>query len=185
MGGGGGVEAGLPGAGSCVLLLQDSLVREGGWQPSPQRFPWTACPNKPFRRHDDAHESLSPARLERIFLYCLAWGLGGLLDVRDRAALDAELRSFGANMPPRWGAALGGFGLRCALVRVCACCCRRTQQAADTQNQSTPKPAGSRRATQSSSGASMTPPASGATGAAPCPSGTTPPARSAPSLRSW
>lgn len=51
-------------------------------------------------RHDDAHESLSPARLERMFLYCAAWGLGGLLDVKDRTSLDAELRSFGANMPP-------------------------------------------------------------------------------------
>jgi dynein heavy chain len=58
----------------------------------------------PSQRHDDAHESLSPARLERIFIYCAAWGLGGLLDVRERAALDAELRSFGSNMPPRKGA---------------------------------------------------------------------------------
>ena len=52
-------------------------------------------------RHDDAHESLSPARLERTFIYCAAWGLGGLLDVKDRAAFDAELRIFAANMPPR------------------------------------------------------------------------------------
>jgi ABC-type transporter lipoprotein component MlaA len=59
-----------------------------------------------LRRHDEAHESLAPARLERIFIYAAVWGLGGLLDVKDRAALDAEMRTFGSNMPPRqapWG----------------------------------------------------------------------------------
>jgi len=53
-------------------------------------------------RHDDVHEAISPARLERIFIYCAAWGLGGLLSVEDRAVFDAELRSFGSNMPPKW-----------------------------------------------------------------------------------
>lgn len=59
------------------------------------------CTNSKPPRHDEAHETLSPARLERLFIYAAAWGLGGLLDVRDRAGFDAELRSFGSNMPPR------------------------------------------------------------------------------------
>ncbi|KIZ06068.1 Dynein gamma chain, flagellar outer arm [Monoraphidium neglectum] len=57
--------------------------------------------NASLKMHDDAHESLSPERLERIFVYCAVWGLGGLLDVKDRATFDAELRSFGSHMPPR------------------------------------------------------------------------------------
>jgi hypothetical protein len=40
-------------------------------------------------------------------VYCAVWGLGGLLDVKDRATFDAELRSFGSHMPPRWGRPLG------------------------------------------------------------------------------
>ena len=38
--------------------------------------------------------------LERSFLYCLAWGLGGLLDKKDRAAVDAELRKLTDLLPP-------------------------------------------------------------------------------------
>jgi len=33
------------------------------------------------------------AAMERVFLFCLVWSLGGLLDSRDRAAFDAELRT--------------------------------------------------------------------------------------------
>ena len=41
-----------------------------------------------------------PKALERSFLYCLAWGLGGLLDKKDRSALDAELRKLTNLLPP-------------------------------------------------------------------------------------
>lgn len=44
----------------------------------------------------------SPAMLERIFLYCLTWSLGSLIDAKDRPAFDAELRSkAGSAMPPK------------------------------------------------------------------------------------
>ena len=65
--------------------------------------PWPPNSFTP-ERHDEAHESLSSDRLERLFIYCTTWGLGGLLDVKDRAGFDAELRSFGGNMPPRCAA---------------------------------------------------------------------------------
>ncbi len=52
-------------------------------------------------RYSDAHETLSEAKLERIFIFCLTWSLGGLLSERDRAGFDAELRSIGANLPPK------------------------------------------------------------------------------------
>jgi dynein heavy chain len=54
-----------------------------------------------LQKHDDAHDALPAARLERLFLYAAAWGLGGALDGRDRAALDATLRAAGAAMPPQ------------------------------------------------------------------------------------
>ena len=38
--------------------------------------------------------------LERSFLFCVAWGLGGLLDKKDRSTLDAELRKLTDLMPP-------------------------------------------------------------------------------------
>jgi dynein heavy chain len=53
-------------------------------------------------RADEAHDVLTESKLERVFLYCLIWSLGGLLDIKERLALDAELRSFaGPNMPPK------------------------------------------------------------------------------------
>jgi dynein heavy chain len=53
-------------------------------------------------RYDSAHGQLNESRLERLFLYCLTWSLGGLLSDKERPALDAELRTFAsANMPPK------------------------------------------------------------------------------------
>lgn len=37
--------------------------------------------------------------LERVFLFCVAWGIGGLLDKKDRMALDAELRKLTDLLP--------------------------------------------------------------------------------------
>lgn len=42
----------------------------------------------------------SPDHYERLFLYCCAWALGGLLDVGDRVAFDAQLRTLTDQAPP-------------------------------------------------------------------------------------
>lgn len=151
-----------------------------------------ACSDAQTPRHDEAHETLSPDRLERMFIYCTTWGLGGLLDVKDRAGFDAELRSFGANMPPRCalrGAASGlpsppcaaveGHVPRHAFLHVCSIISHLTSALTPLT------PAGSPRATACLSGWWTSPRASGATGAPPCRSGRTLLLRSAPSLRSW
>ena len=39
----------------------------------------------------NALKTLDGAHCERIFLHCLAWALGGMLDVNDRPAFDTEL----------------------------------------------------------------------------------------------
>ena len=49
------------------------------------------------------NSALAPATYEKFFLYCLAWGLGGLLDVKDRPALDTEFRSMSDQMPKKVG----------------------------------------------------------------------------------
>lgn len=47
------------------------------------------------------NSALPPVHYERIFMYCMAWGLGGLLDVKDRPALDAELRNMSDALPKK------------------------------------------------------------------------------------
>ena len=47
----------------------------------------------------NANETLDGAHYERIFLYCLAWAVGGLLDVKDRPAFDTELRTLSQAVP--------------------------------------------------------------------------------------
>lgn len=47
------------------------------------------------------NSTLPPVHYERIFMYCMAWGLGGLLDVKDRPALDAELRNMCDALPKK------------------------------------------------------------------------------------
>lgn len=49
------------------------------------------------------NSALPPVHYERIFMYCMAWGLGGLLDVKDRPALDAELRNMSDALPKKVG----------------------------------------------------------------------------------
>ena len=46
-----------------------------------------------------AANSNDPKALERVFLFCLAWGIGGLLDKKDRTALDTELRKLTDLLP--------------------------------------------------------------------------------------
>ena len=49
----------------------------------------------------NTNETLDAAHYERVFLYCLAWGIGGLLDVKDRPAFDTELRTLSQAMPQK------------------------------------------------------------------------------------
>lgn len=51
-------------------------------------------------RYENSHEQLPEGKLERLFLYCLCWSLGGLLGEKERPAFDAELRSIGGNSLP-------------------------------------------------------------------------------------
>eukprot|EP00887_Chlorella_sp_A99_P001633 scaffold8.g1633.t1 len=43
----------------------------------------------------------APDRYERLFLYCAAWSLGGLLDGKDRPLFDAQMRGLSVQMPPK------------------------------------------------------------------------------------
>ncbi len=42
---------------------------------------------------------LAAAHYERLFLYCLTWSLGGLLDTKDRPRFDAHLRALTDQAP--------------------------------------------------------------------------------------
>ena len=46
-------------------------------------------------------KQLTEAVYERIFLFCLSWSIGSLLEVKERPSFDNELRSFASNMPPK------------------------------------------------------------------------------------
>ncbi|KAK9841874.1 hypothetical protein WJX81_008571 [Elliptochloris bilobata] len=48
-----------------------------------------------------ASDAGAAAGMERVFLFCLAWSIGGLLDSKDRAAFDAELRTQTAALPKK------------------------------------------------------------------------------------
>ena len=39
--------------------------------------------------------------MERVFLFCLAWSIGGLLDSKDRDLFDAELRTMTSALPKK------------------------------------------------------------------------------------
>lgn len=45
---------------------------------------------------DEAAAQHAPDRIRRVFLYCLTWSLGGLLDPKDRPAFDADVRALGS-----------------------------------------------------------------------------------------
>lgn len=47
----------------------------------------------------EANEFLSEGHYERIFLYALAWSVGGLLGIDDRKLFDRKLRQLSDNMP--------------------------------------------------------------------------------------
>ena len=53
-------------------------------------------------RYENSHEQLPDAKLERLFLYCLTWSLGALLSEKERPSFDAELRSIGGSLPPKY-----------------------------------------------------------------------------------
>jgi hypothetical protein len=44
-------------------------------------------------------QQLAPDHCERLFLFCLTWSLGGLLDGKDRALFDAKLRTLTDQAP--------------------------------------------------------------------------------------
>ena len=48
-----------------------------------------------------AGDAGAAAGVERVFLFSLAWSIGGLLDSKDRAAFDAELRTQTSALPKR------------------------------------------------------------------------------------
>ena len=48
-----------------------------------------------------AGDAGAAAGMERVFLFSLAWSIGGLLDSKDRAAFDAELRTQTSALPKR------------------------------------------------------------------------------------
>eukprot|EP00198_Chlamydomonas_reinhardtii_P012689 XP_001702026.1 flagellar outer dynein arm heavy chain gamma [Chlamydomonas reinhardtii] len=49
----------------------------------------------------EAGTAMNDAKYERVFLYCMTWSLGGLLEMKERPLFDQELRSFAHNMPPK------------------------------------------------------------------------------------
>eukprot|EP00798_Chlamydomonas_sp_ICE-L_P031303 gene31303-6451_t len=49
----------------------------------------------------DVGKPLNADSMERVFLFCMTWSLGGLLEMKERPMFDQELRSFAMNMPPR------------------------------------------------------------------------------------
>lgn len=60
--------------------------------------------NKPLvalPRYEDAHESPSADQLERVFIFCLTWSLGGLLNESDRCATRVLSKLDRAPQPPR------------------------------------------------------------------------------------
>lgn len=80
--------------------------------------------------------ALAPDHYERLFLYCAAWSLGGLLDVGDRVRFDAKLRTLTDQAPHKvgvwgrgvvaggsWGAGAGGPAsyMRMAQLRCSPC----------------------------------------------------------------
>lgn len=48
-----------------------------------------------------AGDAGAAAGMERVFLFSLAWSIGGLLDSKDRAAFDAELRTQTSALPKK------------------------------------------------------------------------------------
>ena len=48
-----------------------------------------------------AGDAGAAAGIERAFLFSLAWSIGGLLDSKDRAAFDAELRAQASALPKK------------------------------------------------------------------------------------
>lgn len=51
---------------------------------------------------------LAPDHFERLFLFCLTWSLGGLLDGKDRGLFDAKLRTLTSQAPEQVRKAQGG-----------------------------------------------------------------------------
>ncbi|GFR42148.1 hypothetical protein Agub_g3000 [Astrephomene gubernaculifera] len=54
-----------------------------------------------LRAIKEAGTPLNDTKYERVFLYCLTWSLGGLLEMKERPLFDQELRSYATNMPPK------------------------------------------------------------------------------------
>ncbi len=61
---------------------------------------------------------LASDHYERIFIYCLAWSLGGLLDAKDRVLFDIQLRTLTNQAPKKVGAAPGRAARRSSGVEL-------------------------------------------------------------------
>ena len=46
-------------------------------------------------------QALRGDHIERLFLFCLMWSIGGLLEPAGRSAFDTELRSSAPLLPPK------------------------------------------------------------------------------------
>lgn len=54
-----------------------------------------------LKKAEAENEILSEGHYERVFLYCMAWSLGGLLDEKQRLGLDTMLRTLSDNLPQK------------------------------------------------------------------------------------
>ena len=86
----------------------DKLLQGLRMQYRPLVYNETACTLAAMRTlmdgclPDEGAAQLPAEKVKRIFVYCLTWSLGGLLDPKDRPAFDADVRSTGGEeLPPK------------------------------------------------------------------------------------
>lgn len=89
----------------------DSLLLSLRMQYRPLVYNETACTLAAMRTlmdgcglGGDGAAAMPAMTVQRLFVYCLTWSLGGLLDQKDRPAFDADIRALGGpELPPKGG----------------------------------------------------------------------------------